>query len=455
MNLEKSYQTVDELRKSSSIIFECLAGSRMYGLHTPESDSDIRGLFILPKSWHLSILYSPKDDEVSSDHQDIKFFELKKFIKLAADCNPNIIEMLYPPEDCVLTMSPQTERLIANRQMFVSKKAFDTFSGYATSQIKKAKGQNKMVHDEGRYEPGIELLRDYYIKGWLTSKWLDKTFANNVVMSILKEVTVPLVALHQVPTDELMTKFLLNPDIARLQRPKRSDFCWFIPASSMGRTQWKLYKDMGEAIGDFPARPVPLNETNVDLSRCHAAALEHTRDIYRLYYYRDDAKGVFRGDDLLFSESIPIDDEWSKFIGLLVYNQDAFNCALRDWDQYFEWRANRNEARWSGKDGVNFDFDHKNIMHCMRLLLSGENILRHGEPIVRFEGEQLEYLRGIRSGKFKYEDIMGEVERRMTDLAQVKETSCLPEDSDLKAINELYLDIIEDLDAGRSRASLY
>ena len=35
------------------------------------------------------------------------------------------------------------------------------------------------------------------------------------------------------------------------------------------------------------------------------------------------------------------------------------------------------------------DYDAKNMMHLVRLLLSGENIVKTGEPIVRFDGERL------------------------------------------------------------------
>ena len=88
----------------------------------------------------------------------------------------------------------------------------------------------------------------------------------------------------------------------------------------------------------------------------------------------------------------------------------------------------------------------------MRLLLSGENILRNGAPIVRFQGEQLDYLKGIREGKFKYEEIMAEVERRMEDLKTVEASSVLPKSTDMKAINQLYLDIVSNWEAQHKTA---
>lgn len=41
--------TIEELQQSGSIIFECISGSKAFGLATETSDTDIRGAFILPK----------------------------------------------------------------------------------------------------------------------------------------------------------------------------------------------------------------------------------------------------------------------------------------------------------------------------------------------------------------------------------------------------------------------
>jgi hypothetical protein len=76
-----------------------------------------------------------------------------------------------------------------------------------------------------------------------------------------------------------------------------------------------------------------------------------------LYWYGKFAKGVFRGDDSLVCESIPIEDEFICFIGMLIYNEDGYNSALKDYNKYWEWRKNRNESRWASHDGKPFDYD--------------------------------------------------------------------------------------------------
>jgi hypothetical protein len=114
---------------------------------------------------------------------------------------------------------------------------------------------------------------------------------------------------------------------------------------------------------------------------------------------------------------------------------------LRDHQRYWTWKAERNEARWEGQDGDNFKYDRKNMMHCMRLVLSGKALLQTGEPIVRFEGEKLQLLKDIRSGKYEFEDIMATVEKEIEGLKQLCDNSSLPDEANKEAIDRLCKDV--------------
>ena len=73
--------TLEELKASEHIIFECISGSRAYGLDTPTSDTDIRGVFILPKELFYSLDYI---GQVNNESNDIVYYELRKFIELCS-----------------------------------------------------------------------------------------------------------------------------------------------------------------------------------------------------------------------------------------------------------------------------------------------------------------------------------------------------------------------------------
>jgi predicted nucleotidyltransferase len=359
---------IQELKSSDRIIFEAVGGSHAYGIATPNSDLDIRGVFKNPQFEYMGL--EIPSDQITDKKHDVVYYSLKRFFELLMLANPNIIEFLFMPEDCIKITSSIMQKLIANRNLFISKKTYYTHSGYAFAQIKKAKGQYKMVNNPCSIDP-----------------------------------------------------------------PKKEDFCWAILDKHVHTllNRNKLYP--------CQYRPVPIQTcSSLDLTKCHVAALEHVPNTFRLYAYGDQAKGVFRGNGMLVCESIPLEDE-TKCIGLLIYNQNEYEKAQVEHKKYWEWVNTRNESRWIDQEQGKLDFDQKNMCHCMRLLYSGENILLHGEPIVRFTGDKLQYLMDIRYGKVQYDSIMKEVEIKMKQLEDLYETSLIPYSVDRDKIDSLYKEV--------------
>ena len=133
-------KTIEELKASGNIIFECISGSRAYGLATASSDTDIRGVFVLPKEKYYSLEYV---GQINNETNDIVYYELKKFIELLSKNNPNILELLSVPEDCILSKHPLFDKV--KSEYFLSKLCKDTFANYAFTQIKKARGLKKKI----------------------------------------------------------------------------------------------------------------------------------------------------------------------------------------------------------------------------------------------------------------------------------------------------------------------
>lgn len=71
------------------------------------------------------------------------FYELSRFVDLLTKNNPNILELLCTPADCVVYRNPLMSRLTT--ELFLSKLCRDTFASYAINQIKKARGLNKKI----------------------------------------------------------------------------------------------------------------------------------------------------------------------------------------------------------------------------------------------------------------------------------------------------------------------
>ncbi len=132
--------TLEELKASGHIIFECISGSRAYGLDTPTSDTDIRGVFVLPKESFYSLDYI---GQINNETNDIVYYELRKFIELCSKNNPNILELLNVPEECVLYKHPIFDEI--KLEYFLSKQCEKSFANYAYAQIKKARGLEKKI----------------------------------------------------------------------------------------------------------------------------------------------------------------------------------------------------------------------------------------------------------------------------------------------------------------------
>lgn len=131
---------IDQLTNSGLILYECIVGSKAYGLSTPESDTDIKGVFVAPKEMFYGFSI---DDQINNESNDITYYEIGKFLNLLCKSNPTVLEMLFSPEDCIRIKAPLISSIDANR--FLSKKCEDSFARYAFTQIKKARGLNKKI----------------------------------------------------------------------------------------------------------------------------------------------------------------------------------------------------------------------------------------------------------------------------------------------------------------------
>jgi hypothetical protein len=132
--------TIEILREQHLILFEAVSGSKAFGLATETSDTDIKGVFYLPKDYFLGLEYTA---QVSNESNDIVFYELGRFVELLLKNNPNILELLASPDDCILYKHPIMNQLSVKD--FLSKLCKDTFANYAVTQIKKARGLNKKM----------------------------------------------------------------------------------------------------------------------------------------------------------------------------------------------------------------------------------------------------------------------------------------------------------------------
>ncbi|OXA88694.1 nucleotidyltransferase domain-containing protein [Flavobacterium hercynium] len=166
--------TIQDLKSQNLILFEVISGSRSFGLATPTSDTDIKGVYYLPKEKFFGLDYIP---QVSNETNDEVYYELGRFIELLLKNNPNILEILASPEDCILYKHPLMEQL--KIEDFLSKLCKDSFAGYAVTQIKKARGLNKKIVNPLPKEKKSLLDFCYALEGYKTISVLEFLKQNN------------------------------------------------------------------------------------------------------------------------------------------------------------------------------------------------------------------------------------------------------------------------------------
>lgn len=123
--------------KPNNIILECITGSQMYNLNTPESDVDIKGIYVLPlKEMYSTIGGWRKIDKVY-DHvdPDWAYYEVEKYMGLVMKGNPTALELLFAND--YLKLNSEGKMLVENRDAFLSKKIKNAYIGYALSQVRR------------------------------------------------------------------------------------------------------------------------------------------------------------------------------------------------------------------------------------------------------------------------------------------------------------------------------
>ena len=136
-----SQDQVDRLLPEG-LISLCWRGSVAHGMYVPQSDpdsiddKDVMGLYIAPLEHYLGFgreeVYEKWEGE-----WDCVFYELRKFVGLLLNCNPNVLSLLWLKPNGIIYENAFGARLREHRDLFVTKKAYHSFSGYAHAQFKK------------------------------------------------------------------------------------------------------------------------------------------------------------------------------------------------------------------------------------------------------------------------------------------------------------------------------
>lgn len=131
-----------ESKYGIKILLAFVRGSHMYGTSTEKSDVDITFVYQQPTK---EILKGNYKEQISIGGNDVVGYEIQRYLNLLSQNNPNIIESLDIPEDCMMYKDPAMDEIFHTQ--WLTKQVEKTILGYADSQIKKATGLNKNMNN--------------------------------------------------------------------------------------------------------------------------------------------------------------------------------------------------------------------------------------------------------------------------------------------------------------------
>lgn len=157
----------------TNVHYLTLMGSVAYGTTSDTSDNDVYGFVIPPKDMIFPHLRGEildfgtqkkrfsqwQQHHIKSDKKsyDFQVFSIVRYFHLCMGNNPNMIDSLFTPVNCVLHSTAIGEMVRENRKMFLHKGCWHTFKGYAYSQlhkmtIKDPTGKRRELIDKHGYD---------------------------------------------------------------------------------------------------------------------------------------------------------------------------------------------------------------------------------------------------------------------------------------------------------------
>jgi len=127
----------------ANIILLGYRGSIVHNMYVPNTDPnsiddiDLMGVYMAPEDHYIGMNKTKETMEKFLGQWDVVNYEFKKFVSLLLKSNPNVLSLLWIRDNHYIDRHGYGKLLIENRDLFVSKKAYHSFTGYAYSQLKR------------------------------------------------------------------------------------------------------------------------------------------------------------------------------------------------------------------------------------------------------------------------------------------------------------------------------
>lgn len=152
-----------------NLVCKCFGGSHLYNLNTPQSDIDIRGIYLLDNASDIIGLNSNRDFHIQDkSKEDVEFKEFRNAMRLLKGANTQIIELLFN-QNWIYCSDLWREAQSRKYDLIDSKTLFCVLKGYINGEKKLAFGEKtgklgskrKEAIEEYGYSPKniVQLIR--------------------------------------------------------------------------------------------------------------------------------------------------------------------------------------------------------------------------------------------------------------------------------------------------------
>lgn len=456
------------------LIFLSIAGSRLYGTEyekgdnpiDPEyiSDYDYRGIFINKTENKVGLIgtiehISPKTPETQKpvidelnrvlglhmDTDDIALYEIEKYMKMASENNPNIMDLLFAPDDSILYINDKGKMLRENSHIFLSTKVRHTFSGYAMSQLNRIKSHNKWLTQYPDINGLIDALKEAYQDGNIDYEFINEKFDGKLSNFVTEKEQTDISNLrrkgekpHQkIDIFQFYEEYCLGEDYGT---PKIS----FDSLKSMMRPQLIDYC----TVKDLRGHPFKMDEEAFDINGIstgmsyekllnESGAFRTISETQFNIFLAPDEK--YRGGVFAPNGDLKNNDpkEVSNFVCQMSVNKNQYKADCDKIEKLWNWRVNRNDKRSVLEE--KYGFDSKHAAHLVRLMEGCQDFLSTGVYTPKLEDERKQFVRDIRDGKYEYDWVVDYAEKKDAELDEIYKESPLPKKPDMKSINELLI----------------
>lgn len=436
-------------KKEYELIVLSVAGSRLYGNSTPESDWDYRGIMIAKNSDKLGLIDrveqlggetgKGKSGELLYDAltkagislektDDIVIYEVRRFIDLAIKANPNIMDILCHDykSDASIYINDKGKMLLDAKALFLTKKIKFTFSGYAIAQLNKIKSHNKWIVKYPETTKVLELIELDFNDYLIDFDWIVQNFGTDVA----KEVTGETQEEHSGVEECITYKEFYNIHKDQIQNLNMYRIPRLIDFAKPLLTNAKVLKLDDLYIDNIP---MDYNLMIKDYLLEHGSFRTLGDSMISLF---TSGTGVFGKEGNLKCND---PKEVGEFICLVRFDHHNYKKESDLVKHMWEWKTKRNKSRSVLED--EFGYDTKHASHLVRLMLSADDALTFGTFNPELKDDRLQKVIDVRAGKFTYDYITGFAETFDELLNEAYNKSKLPHKPDIKKINKLLLDI--------------